>query len=1751
MQQKHRSEIKVYLKQKRNRSIWQRVISFLICVTVFMTTYVLILPALTLEKDAICGLEEHIHETACFSDEAVLICSVSEHTHGDGCYNTDEIEETVGLQYLCGNAAHVHSDECNAEGICSVPQHAHDASCVIADYDLNADMETTADWEATMATVQLSGNWPRDIVNVASSQIGYTESAQNVLLNDDELNGYSRYGEWYGDPYGEWNAMFTSFALHYAGVDVMSAAAEASSLMEAAKASGIFTEADGYTARPGDIVFFAYAENATGEEVIPQRTGIVAEITPEKLTTVEGDVNGKVDYVTYELPEAAIAGYAKLPAGDLIIFEHQGEDYQIKAQMSPDAGIPDTAEFNVREILEGTEEYNTYYAESVKNLLSNSNLTDETELGITFSHFFDISFIADGTEIEPILPVDIRISYDDSFEISETKESLAVHFANDGVELINAMTSHSVTEGEVDTFSFTQNSFSVTGTLVANELTKAATSYTNVSTDSIDVSGGMNYVVYTELDGKYYALDGDGKPVEITFADDGVTIAADITNKLIWSFSAAENGAYLIQNQDSKKYMHSFNNGGNDKGITTTGAYSSVLEVVTVNEEKGFKVKSNSNYSRIVQDKDKVKSDVTDKSNEAATFFLAAKPQDVYHVWFDGTDGGLMGLYGSPNTYLAVQSYDNTITLPETWDSPAKYSYKLNGWYDIVNQKYYKPGDTVVVTSNLVFYADWIAETYNVGFENEDTVESLDTSDFITTYVFDYNILFNVHSLVHTGSISAAGHSESWTLVTNGTVPYDDGDGDKRSLGFVLLDYDSSGDISYPNGRDGVENYNRDVITPGIIDYVYDQSGEDLLDLLFDPDDYSVIGKTNLGTGNFLFQYMDKDSPNYDGHDGYYYFHSKLNAASYNQDEQRFYLYDYQERTTDSWKDGGPGEFSDFLPFNSPYANIPEGQKVNTYTSDTGEMGYMYDAKDEYRQNNIDYSKLTNAGTNYWFGIRTDIEFFLPNNPGEKDEYDNYGNISTKGEHMVFEFHGDDDLWVYVDGELVLDVGGVHGVEYGNIDFSTGQVTSGEGAEQVTRTFEEVLGHNIGEGTHTLTVYYMERGSSQSNCSIYFNIAPRYSLEITKEDIFTAEKLDGAEFTVYTDEECTHVAELWESEEAHRLDLEDGVADNTLQTLVVENGKTSCWGISAGKTYYIKETKSPDGYPVNDDLIRITLNNRGTATIETTTLNGADGESTEGYAVIKQNVNDTLKIVALTVSNQVDSDTTQLRVVKAWDESSVNIPNSIQVYLTVNGVRVGRMATLSEANGWSYKWTGLPKYEEDGQTLIQYSVEEVQVPGYETEHVQTQNVTERVDWIKTEAMADSSTYILVNAGRALSYNGEKFSWVTMESAQSDEGKDAQWSVVTNQYGFRLTNGSGYNLTYQQKDKKFYGTTETASELNQVIYYLENRLVAHDHDLYFQFNADGKGVEKDGLIFTLYRKDVLTGTLVDIKNTPIEESKQTHVEVNKIWDDLADHSKDEVIVRLYADGRDTGRFVALNSQNDWKNSFDGLPYYAEDGVTPIVYTVKEDSFDGYTPDYSDPVPAEARSFASWVGASALEVGGIYRFVSGANALAADENGNIISAVNDVSDLSQQWQVEEAGKDIRLKNVAYETYLASNDQSIFTTTNAASAAKVTFTNGILKMGKRVLILNTGSLSSSAQENNGTVLSLAKRGSLSAMPGTAYTVTNREAAFVMPNTGVNGEAISVYNLGTSLLAATSSFYVCEKIRKRKKQKIKTLKR
>ena len=567
-----------------------------------------------------------------------------------------------------------------------------------------------------------------------------------------------------------------------------------------------------------------------------------------------------------------------------------------------------------------------------------------------------------------------------------------------------------------------------------------------------------------------------------------------------------------------------------------------------------------------------------------------------YTLWLDGTDGGLGHLTGSPNTANSVQN-GSTIRLPLEWTSPSKYSYKLRGWYDVSNARYYPAGSQMTVSGNAVLYADWVASTYDVGQFNAQVADTVSTNSFITTHMFDYNYLFNIQSANPRVNVSSSSHSETWSLVSSGKVNYKG----QQTVDFVFTDNDGEGCLNIPQNRDDRNRYH-DATT--VTKNIYSAALGELLfspDNAFDPQTGSgVMGKTYLGAGDHLFQIMD--NPN-DEHYGYYYYDSKHNAASYHQTNGRFYVYEYLAATSDSIG----GAYSDFIPMNSPYVNT-NGKNVGRYTyagvdgEYQGVQHYRYDSK----YNSGDHNGTGNVSTDYAYGMRLDIKFYLPNDPGQGGNKDIYGN------DMQFQFSGDDDLWVLVDGKVALDIGGIHQIVGGVIDFSTGEVLV-NGSSQTS-----LMDLGIGAGDHTMTVLYLERGASMSNCAIYFNLAPRFGLELQKEDVLTQQLLDGAKFTVYTDFECTTPAELWESEDAYNQDLADGTLDQYQSTFTVKDGVAKLWGLGSGNTYYMKETGPPNkaGYGLATGVIRLTIEKDGYANYLVEVIADADGnEPSKGFTV--------------------------------------------------------------------------------------------------------------------------------------------------------------------------------------------------------------------------------------------------------------------------------------------------------------------------------------------------------------------------------------------------------------------------------------------------------------------------------------------------------------------------------------------------------
>ena len=155
---------------------------------------------------------------------------------------------------------HHHTDACYEEVLtCPLPEHHHTVACLS---DTSADVETPEEWQAANAEAVMTGNWDEDLLSVAKTQLGYEQSEKNFEIDPADgvtLRYYSRYGQSYGNPYGEWDVMFLSYCLKYAGIPQSAIPQEASVLALRSSMSDmdwLLDGEDGSTANVGDIVIY-------------------------------------------------------------------------------------------------------------------------------------------------------------------------------------------------------------------------------------------------------------------------------------------------------------------------------------------------------------------------------------------------------------------------------------------------------------------------------------------------------------------------------------------------------------------------------------------------------------------------------------------------------------------------------------------------------------------------------------------------------------------------------------------------------------------------------------------------------------------------------------------------------------------------------------------------------------------------------------------------------------------------------------------------------------------------------------------------------------------------------------------------------------------------------------------------------------------------------------------------------------------------------------------------------------------------------------------------------------------------------------------------------------------------------------------------------------------------------------------------------------------------------------------------------
>lgn len=316
--------------------------------------------------------------------------------------------------------------------------------------------------------------------------------------------------------------------------------------------------------------------------------------------------------------------------------------------------------------------------------------------------------------------------------------------------------------------------------------------------------------------------------------------------------------------------------------------------------------------------------------------------------------------------------------------------------------------------------------------------------------------------------------------------------------------------------------------------------------------------------------------------EGYYYYNMRKNFAEfvndpvYEEDEEgnrklvssgHFILYNKPaglrtdgKTTPNTQEDPGDPSIGNFFPFNT-------GAQVFKVVGD--------EIENAVRADNVQHRTTGTWGTagqvvegnegvfiDHHLGMTVETDFLQPTD----------GIVGNKD--MTFEFVGDDDMWVFIDDVLVLDLGGIHSEVYGTINFATGEIALGTAyntngeiynengnylTEPVTTSTIKAQfakagradntndwnGNTFASNTsHTLKMFYLERGNYDSSLSIKFNLQPALYQQIKKVDQ-DGKPLEGAKFNLY----ALNTPEGVTTDNADEVTLEDEAIDNQVKSI--------------------------------------------------------------------------------------------------------------------------------------------------------------------------------------------------------------------------------------------------------------------------------------------------------------------------------------------------------------------------------------------------------------------------------------------------------------------------------------------------------------------------------------------------------------------------------------------------------------------------
>lgn len=441
----------------------------------------------------------------------------------------------------------------------------------------------------------------------------------------------------------------------------------------------------------------------------------------------------------------------------------------------------------------------------------------------------------------------------------------------------------------------------------------------------------------------------------------------------------------------------------------------------------------------------------------------------------------------------------------DTWIRCEGYYYQIDGEYYPLYAKRYNYYDYT-----YYFIYNWGYSKTN----SENDVTAIQVSNYYgaNDYNYDYSTsyTFNIYKMEGTvvGYTLTAGGTTLKTLngtdtsAAIGVTLYQVGAKEEtEAKSYAAYNWWNKGSGKAEDGQKFYTGLVEDTLVNGNIRFTVPEAG-------FFNNDTTV--KTIYERVEMPFVYEDGFYSFYSHEDGVYFKEDSTQGSTTAKSDGRLYFDDNPQQIKDSgsssgYKSWGDGSENVWLPFN-------ETQVLSGFTE-----------------------------ADYHFGMVATIPFTMTTN-GKINASDN------TSQDIIFSFSGDDDVWVFIDGQLVIDLGGIHNRldaeinfadgDYGTVTYSvsnskkdeqpTGSFNEGDGFSLNQQLFGNLIGQNretfAATEDHTLTIFYLERGAGSSNCRIRFNLPMKDNVTVTK--VVNESKTEGGKTSPLTAEEKTYVDSL-------------------------------------------------------------------------------------------------------------------------------------------------------------------------------------------------------------------------------------------------------------------------------------------------------------------------------------------------------------------------------------------------------------------------------------------------------------------------------------------------------------------------------------------------------------------------------------------------------------------------------------------------